>query len=110
MLEFKHDPKERALNIAEYLNIHLNIDYDNDLVYAMIGEKVIYKHSEGFMVSFLCGLHNRAMKITSLLKAEGIEPCDYKGVIESLSETVQSKANIEFFESYIYPKFKGGLA
>lgn len=107
-VEHKHDPAERALNCSLALDIHLNIDYQScggtESLIAMIGEEVLFNSTRSETITWLCGLHLRLSAILSLLKAEGIKLDDSERAIKCLDETVQSKANKEFYQKYILPR------
>lgn len=49
-------------------------------------------------------LHYRLSAILSLLKAENINFDDSESAIKCLDETVQAKANKDFYLKYIFPR------
>lgn len=106
-LEHCHDPLERALNCSVALGIHINRSDEGDggtgSLRCMIGEEVVFQSTKNATVIWLCGLHLRAAAVLSLLKSEGIDFADKDAAIKSLSETVQAKANREFYIKYILP-------
>lgn len=111
-LEYCHDPLERALNCSVVFNIHINRANDGyggtPSLRCMIGEEVVFHSTKSATVTWLCGLHLRAAAVLSLLKSEGIDFADKDAAIKSLSETVQAKANKEFYIKYILP-VAGGI-
>lgn len=106
-LEYCHDPLERALNCSVAFNIHINRADEGyggtPSLRCMIGEEVVFHSTKTATVTWLCGLHLRATAVLSLLKSEGIDFADKDAAIRSLSETVQAKANKEFYIKYILP-------
>lgn len=106
-LEYYHNPVERALNCSVVLGIHINRANEGyggtDSLRCMIGEEVLFHSTTSATVTWLCGLHRRATAVLSLLKSEGIDFADKDAAIKSLSETVQAKANKEFYIKYILP-------
>lgn len=107
-VEYKYNTFERALNCSLALGIHLNIDYQSyggtESLRAMIGDEVLFHSTRSETITWLCGLHLRLMSILSLLKAEGIKFDDSQSAIKCLDETVQPKANKEFYQKYILPR------
>lgn len=107
-LEYYPDPLKRALNCSLVLGIHINRADEGyggtRSLRSMIGEEVVFHSAESETVTWLCGLHRRATAVLSLLKSEGIDFADEDSAIRSLSETVQAKANKEFYIKYILPK------
>lgn len=106
-LEHCHDPLERALNCSVALGIHINRADEGyggtPSLRCMIGEEVVFHSTKSATVTWLCSLHHRATAVLSLLKSEGIDFADKDSAIKSLSETVQAKANKEFYIKYIFP-------
>ena len=102
-----HDPATRALNCSLALGIHLNAAIESyggtDSIRAMIGDEIVFHSKRSDVISWLCGMHKRLLSILSLLSSEGIDLLDENAVTDSLSETVQSKANKEFYFKYIKP-------
>lgn len=106
-LEHCHDPLERALNCSVVLGVHINRADEGyggtPSLRCMIGEEVVFHSTKPATVTWLCGLHLRATAVLSLLKSEGIDFADKDAAIKTLSETVQAKANKEFYIKYILP-------
>lgn len=106
-VEYFHNPSERALNCSLALDIHLSVANESyggtDSMLAMIGNEVVFHSTRSDVIAWLCGMHKRLLSILSLLAAEKIDLSDEDAVISSLSETVQGKANKEFYIKYIKP-------
>lgn len=91
MLEYKHNPTERAQLTACALGINLNIDYDSyggtESVVAMVDDVVVFQGTTSETVTYLCGLHAKISSILALFSADNINHQDKDRCIESLSET-----------------------
>ena len=107
ILEYKHNPAERALNCSICFDIAVNQFFKSygrtESVVCMIGDQIIYHSTMSDTISWLCGIHKRASSILSLLKSEGISFDDSEQALRSISKTVQAKANKEIYETFILP-------
>ena len=91
MLEYKHNPAERAQLVACALGIHLNINHESyggtESVIAMVDDVIVFNGTTSETVTYLCGLHAKISSILALFSADGINHQDKDRCIASLSET-----------------------
>jgi hypothetical protein len=105
MIEYVHNPTERANITACALGINLNIDYESyggtESITAMMGEDIVFKGTTSQTVTYLCGLHMKINKILATLSSDGIHHQDKDSSIRSLSETCSPKSLTELYLKWI---------
>lgn len=106
MLDYIHNPTERAHLTACALGIHLNVNYESyggtESLRAMVDDVIVFSGTTTETITYLCALHNKINRILAMFLADGIQHQDKDRCLKSISETCSPKQLSEYYLMWIY--------